>query len=247
MDELHVTKGKEILPLNPLISSLRQTMATRNATFRSLNLGSVVLYSPRSANDAPVVLQPQTEYHEKVSHCDTHSLFSMAAKAGQSHLTAGNYDQALVAFGRALRYKHNSIMKETRETKETFSDILFTVGSIHLMGTCPDTARSIQALEFCLAFECACHGKKHPSVAMILRKLADVYASIDDVETALNILSEALANLLATGSKSHELADTWIAIGRQLSLLGRAEDAKASFEESKAVLEALRRRGQCIQ
>jgi tetratricopeptide (TPR) repeat protein len=76
---------------------------------------------------------------------------------------------------------------------------------------------------------------------MILHKLANVYASIDEAETALNILSEALAILLATGFKSRELADTWIAMGRQLSLLGRAEDAKASFEESKAVLEALSR------
>jgi tetratricopeptide (TPR) repeat protein len=132
-------------------------------------------------------------------------------------------------------------MKDTRETRETFADILFIIGSIHLMSKCPDAARSIQAFGLCLDFQCACHGWKHPSVVMILRKLAGVYASIGEAETSLNMLSEALAILLATGSESCELADTWIAMGRQLSLLGRAEDAKASFEESKAVLEALSR------
>jgi tetratricopeptide (TPR) repeat protein len=242
MDELHVTTRKDMLPSNPFISSPRQTMASAANDFNVATRNTTVNYSPPSANDAPGVLQPQTEYHEKASLCDTRSLFSMAAKLGQSHLTAGNYEQALVAFGRALRYIHDYIMKETRETKEKFAYILFTIGSIHLMSACPDAARSIQALEFCLGFQCACHGWKHPSIAMIIRKLADVYASVDDSETALNILSEALANLLATGSKSRELADTWMAMGRQLSLLGRVEDAKDSFEESKAVLEALSRR-----
>jgi tetratricopeptide (TPR) repeat protein len=234
-----------MLASNPLISTLQQTMKSaandcNDATPTKPGLISATNYAP-SANDAPGVLPPQTEYHEKASHCDTHSLFSLTAKVGQSHLTAGNYKQALVAFGMALRYKHHSIMKEARETKETFADILFAIGSIHLMSKCPDAARSIQAFEFCLNFQCACHGRKHPSVAMILHKLANVYASIDEAKTALNILSEALAIFLATGVKSRELADTWIAMGRQLSLLGRAEDAKASFEESKAVLEALSR------
>jgi tetratricopeptide (TPR) repeat protein len=226
-------------PLNPLINTPRQTMESAANDFNDATLtrpASVsATNSPPSFNDAPGVL-----HHEKTSHCDTHSLFSMTAKVGQSQLTAGNYEQALVAFGRALRYNQHSIMKETRETKDTFADILFTIGSIHLMSKFPDAARSIHAFEFCLDFQCACHGRKHPSVAMILRKLAGVYASIDEAETALNMLSEALAILLVTGSESRELADTWIAMGRQLSLLGRAEDAKASFEESKAVLEALR-------
>jgi hypothetical protein len=85
------------------------------------------------------------------------------------------------------------------------------------MGACPDAARSIQAFEFCFVFQCACHGKKHSSVAIIFHKPCIFQA---------------------TGSISRELADTWMVIGRQLSLLGRAEDAKALIEESKAVLEA---------
>jgi tetratricopeptide (TPR) repeat protein len=192
------------------------------------------------------VLNPQTTHLPLESNSNNHFMFEEAARAGESHLTKGDYGQALVYFRKALLHKRHSIDKETPETKAAFAEILYTIGRIHMV-IYRDAAKSIQAFHFSLDLRRACLGPTHPLVVNVLYKLAEVYASIDEAETAVEILSETLAILLASDCESHALADVWMNLGQQLHRLGRKEEALASFEESRRIFDALKTTELCTQ
>jgi tetratricopeptide (TPR) repeat protein len=123
-------------------------------------------------------------------------MFEEANRAYESHLTKGDYEQALVYFRKALLHKRYSIDKETPETKAAFAESLYTIGCIHMV-IYRDAAKSIQAFQFSLDLQRACLGRTHPLVENVLYKLAEVYASIYEAKNSSEILSETLAILLA--------------------------------------------------
>ena len=169
---------------------------------------------------------------------DSSPLFEAAVHAAQSFVASKNYSQALVCFGRALRYKHQSIRRESIQTKEQFADVLFSIGEIHLLRQFLEPAKAIQAFQFCLDLRSTCLGTQNPSVVRVLHKLAEVYAVIGENQIAVDILEEALSIMLAIQVKDELLVDIWNALGKQLELLGEGEDAKTCFEEAEAVHDA---------
>jgi tetratricopeptide (TPR) repeat protein len=193
-----------------------------------------------------LILNSQTKHLHLESNSNTHVMFQEATRAGESHITKGEYEQALVYFRKALLHRRHSIVKETPETQAAFAEILYTVGCIHMV-IYRDAAKSIQAFQFSLDLRRACLGPTHPLLANVLYKLAEVYASIGEAETAVEILSETLAILVAADCESHALAGVWMNLGQQLHRLGRKEEAIASFEESKRIFDALKTTELCIQ
>jgi tetratricopeptide (TPR) repeat protein len=165
--------------------------------------------------------------------------FLVAAQKGRVCYQSGHYKKALTHYEDALRRKHRTIQTEPSKTQDVFADALHKIGCIHAMKGYREPSKSIQAFEYCLDLQKTRFGPKSYPVAAIMYKLAEAWDSVGENQVAVDILSEALAILLTTSPESQETADTWVALSRQLKVLGNEEDALASLKEATRLYELL--------
>lgn len=161
-------------------------------------------------------------------------LFRTSQKMGKQLQDSGNYSQALLYYRTALQCKNRTIDSEPQSVQAAFADILFEIGTIHLVSEVEDWVKSLESFHYCLDIRRETFGSSHPSVASVLYKLASIYCSFGEHQYALDLLLEAVSILLC-GSPGDDVAliDVWTAIGKVQQALGQTDEARSSFEEAE--------------
>ena len=164
---------------------------------------------------------------------ETADPFGESRARGKQFQKSGQYKEALEHYRIALRCKNKTLASEPRDVQATFGDILYDIGSIHWYSEHGDPEQCMEAFDFCLEVRRKCFGSAHPAVAVVLFKLASIYSSAGDQESALELLLEALSIFLyAAPADRSALCNVWTAIGNIQQALGNMDEAKSAFEEA---------------
>lgn len=167
---------------------------------------------------------------------DVNKLFTDAYQIAKLHQKFGRLEDALEYYGQALRFKNKTLSKESRTTHIVFSDILYSIGEIHMLSKFDERVKSIQSFDLCLDIRRHCYGSSHPSIAYVLYKLAAIYFSMGDKEYSMSLLSETLSMLLSVKGEENFLSEVWYTISKVQESLGQFDEAIISINESKSLL-----------
>jgi tetratricopeptide (TPR) repeat protein len=166
-------------------------------------------------------------------------LFEMATRLGRELQRSGRDEEALAYFRKALFMKNKTITEEPRRVQKMFAGILFDIGVIHERAKRHvdnlNQVKALQAFQMCLDFRLLVFGTDHPTVASAFFNLASVHATLGDLESAENLLLEALAILQFNCPQKSHLRHVWIALGKVQKSLGEVAESKSSLEEASSL------------